>query len=612
MRDEREQTPTDEEEWVPEDDAVIGRAFRGSLVALVAVAVLVGALLGLNRGCSEAPDDHEIEAFAPVAVTRAAEAPSVPFADVTAASGVGFVHHNGATGDKLLPETMGGGVAIADLDGDGDLDLFFVDSSPWEGRPGRAGTPVLYDNDGTGSFRDVSAQRGLDVSLYGTGVAAGDFDNDGDVDLFVAAVGENLLLRNDDGAFVDVTAEAGVAGDPGEWSSSSAFVDIDRDGDLDLFVGNYVRWSKEIDLELDYRLTGVGRAYGPPVNYGGTFPYLYRNDGDGRFTDVSASSGVQVRNVATGGPVAKSLGVTPVDVDRDGWLDLFVANDTVRNFLLHNRQDGTFEDVGDRYGIAYGRDGAATGAMGVDWADFRNDGELGFLVANFANEMSSLFVTQGDPELYADESIIEGIGAPSRRMLSFGVFFFDYDLDGRLDVLQSNGHLEEAINVVDPSQEYHQPLQLFWNAGDAGMVEVDADKMDDLAQRLVGRATAYGDLDGDGDLDVVVCQTAGPAIVFRNDQAEGHHWLRVKLEGNGRSSNRDAIGAVVELTAGGTLQRRGVTPSRSYQAQVELPLTFGLGDAGSVEGLVVIWPDGSTSSHEVAQVDRVVVIRQES
>jgi hypothetical protein len=308
--------------------------------------------------------------------------------------------------------------------------------------------------------------------------------------------------------------------------------------------------------------------------------------------------------------VAKTLGVVPVDVDRDGWIDLFVANDTVRNFMFLNRRDGTFEEVGELYGLAYGPDGVATGAMGADFAHYRNDEAMAFLVGNFANEMTSFFVSQGDPELYADEAIVAGIGAPSRRQLKFGVFFFDYDLDGRLDVLQANGHLEEEISTVDPSQQYRQPIQLFWNAGSGELVPVAESALGDLARPMVGRAAAYGDLDSDGDLDVVVAQAGDRAVVFRNGQALGHHWLRVELVGNGTTGNRDAIGAELSLVAGGETQRRFVSPSRSYQAQVELPVTFGLGSTERVEAVGVRWPDGTTSRHPVGEVDRMIVIEQ--
>ncbi|MDX1501465.1 MAG: CRTAC1 family protein [Thermoanaerobaculia bacterium] len=404
-----------------------------------------------------------------------------------------------------------------------------------------------------------------------------------------------------------------MAGAPDAWSTSSAFVDVDSDGDLDLFVCNYVRWSREIDLELDYRLTGVGRAYGPPLNYQGTFSYLYRNEGDGTFTDVSAESGIQVTNAATGVPVGKALGVAPADVDRDGAIDLLVANDTVRNFLFHNLGDGRFEEVGELWGVAYGRNGEATGAMGIDAAHYRNDGDLGFAIGNFANEMTSLYISQAEPTLYADEAIVEGVGAPSRLMLSFGVLFLDYDLDGRLDLLQANGHLESEINTVDPSQTYEQATQLFWNAGTAarrGFLPVDPSTTGDLARPLVGRASATADVDGDGDPDVVLAQTGRAARLLRNDQRLGHHWIKVRLEQPG--ANRYAVGAWIEVEAGGVTQRRQVMPTRSYQAQSELPVIFGLGAAESIDALRVIWPDGVAEEREPPAVDRFIVLARSS
>ena len=305
--------------------------------------------------------------------------------------------------------------------------------------------------------------------------------------------------------------------------------------------------------------------------------------------DVSAEAGVEVLNSATGEPVGKALGVVPTDIDLDGDLDVLVANDTVRNFLFLSNGDGTFEEVGELYGVAYGRDGTATGAMGIDVAYYRGDANLGIAIGNFANEMTSLYVAQGDPSLFADESIPDGVGAPSRRMLSFGVFFFDYDLDGREDLLQVNGHLDDQINQVDPSQTYRQAPQLFWNAGDASastFLEVDLETTGDLSQQLVGRASTYADIDGDGDLDVLLLQTGGPPLLLRNDQALGHHWLRLRLvPADGRA---DALGARVEVTTEGRSQRRELTVSRSYQSQVESVLTFGLGTAASA-AVRVVW-----------------------
>ena len=308
--------------------------------------------------------------------------------------------------------------------------------------------------------------------------------------------------------------------------------------------------------------------------------------------------------------MGKALALVPIDVDQDGWLDLFIANDTVRNFFFHNNGDGTFEETGEIFGLAYGPDGNATGAMGVDGGHYRNDRNVGFMIGNFANEMTSVYVSQDDPGLFVDDAIGEGIGAPSRRVLTFGLFLFDYDLDGRLDMLQTNGHIEDEINRVDPSQTYAQAAQLFWNAGlgQNKFVHVAPQTVGDLNRKIVGRAAAYADIDEDGDLDVVLTQTGGPALVLRNDQDLGHHWLRVRL--TGRSPGGNVIGSWIELTAGGFTQRRQMMPTRSYLSQVELPVTFGLGTVDRIDDLKVIWPDGTEQTVPDVPVDQVLEIER--
>jgi len=605
--------PPEDGEFVPEDDKIIGRAFRWSLAVFAVAAALVGGVLFALREeavVETVVERDPVEAPRPLDQTQI-EMPAVAFVDVTQSAGIDFVHENGAVGEKLLPETMGSGAAFLDYDGDGDQDLFFVNAShwPWSGKS--SATPALYQNDGSGHFVDVTAGSGLDISFYGQGAAVGDYDDDGHTDIFVTAVGANHLFHNVGGRFEEVTERAGVAGAPDAWSTSAGFFDYDNDGDLDLFVCNYIQWSREIDFRLNFTLNGVDRAYGPPMQYEGTYSHLYRNEGAGSFRDVSAEAGIQVDNPATGRPMGKALALTFVDADRDGDLDIFVANDTVQNFAFRNEGDGRFSEMGAASGFGFNNDGAATGAMGIDAGDYDNRDSLAVGIGNFANEHSSFYVQQRQPWQFVDVSNAQGIGSPSRLKLSFGLFFFDYDLDGRLDLLQANGHLEESINEIQPSQTYRQAAQLFWNcsSGDRScFAAVPEEQLGDLGRPIVGRGSAYADIDGDGDLDVVLTQAGDRPLLVRNDQALGHHWLRVALEGRG--GNREAIGAWVELRAGDTTQRRQVMPTRSYLSQVELPVTFGLGSAERVDALRIQWPDGSTQEVSVDAVDAVLHVEQ--
>lgn len=596
-------------------DEIIGHAFRRSLVAVAILALIVLAVWLVRQTMREDEAMTEAPAAAPVSVAEEVLPPNVPFTDITREAGIDFRHVNGAAGEKLLPETMGSGAAFLDFDSDADQDLLLVSGDYWPERraPGATRpTMKLYRNDGGGTFTDVTDSARLGIPLYGMGAAVGDYDNDGDPDVFVTAYGPNRLFRNDGGRFTEVTASAGLGGAEDAWSTSAGFFDMDNDGDLDLFVCNYVEWSRQIDLEVNFQLTGIGRAYGPPNAYQGTWNYLYRNDGGGRFTDVSAEAGIRIDNPATGAPMGKALAVVPVDLDRDGWMDLLVANDTVQNFLFRNRGDGTFEERGSELGVAFDRDGKATGAMGADAAHYRNGPELGLAIGNFANEMTSLYVTQGAAPPLMDEAIIEGIGPASRLALTFGLFFFDYDLDGRLDLFQANGHLEGDINRVQSSQHYRQPAQLFWNCGErcrTSFLAQPADANGDLGRPLVGRGAAYADIDADGDLDIVITQNGGAPLLLRNDQALGHHWLRVRLTGT--RVNRDAIGARVEVRSRGETQVRYVMPSRSYLSQVEPVLTFGLGTASRIDSLLIVWPDGSRQSVADVPVDTELEVIQQ-
>ncbi len=597
----------------PGDDAIIGVALRRSLmVAAAAAAVVVVVLAVRHRPPSDAVIAKRIEA--PRELESASTVlPAIPFTDITGEAGIGFTHHTGAAGEKLLPETMGSGAAFLDVDNDGDQDLLLVNSSdwPWSGRSGPEPTMALYLNDGKGGFTDVTRRWGLAVPLFGMGVAVGDVEGDGDEDVFITAVGSNRLFVNDGGRFSDATAAAGVAGDEDAWSSCAGFFDADGDGDLDLIVGNYVVWSRELDFEVGFTLNGTDRAYGPPSSFAGTVPWLYRNDGAGRFEEVGEAAGIRVANPATDEPMAKTLGCGITDLDGDGRLDVLLANDTVRNFLFRNLGNGRFEEIGAAAGVGFDAAGSATGAMGVDVADFRNDGRLGFAIGNFANEMTSLYVAQGDPWVFADEAVIEGVGSPSRLRLSFGMLFLDADLDGRLDLLAANGHIEDAISEVQASQTHRQPAQLFWNAaidGGATFVPLPDAAVGDLARPMVGRGAAYADIDGDGDLDVVMTANGGGPMLLRNDQDLGQHWLRVAIKGAG--GNPRGIGAWIEVEAGGRRQRRQVMPTRSYLSQVELPVTFGLGGDDAPVMVRVVWPDGVVEEVGPVEVDRVVEVHR--
>ncbi len=598
------------------DDAVIGRAFKWSAIAFVSIVVVAGVLIYF----ATRPPAQEAEQITTIVAPETpdqleAVVPSINFKDITQESGIEFTHNNGAAGEKLLPETMGGGVGFFDFDADGDQDLLFVNGTSWShADTSEATTAQLFQNDGTGKFSNVTTGSGLDIPIYGMGVAIADYDQDGLPDVYLTAVGQNRLFKNKGaGQFEDVTSQAGCGGADSDWSTCATWFDYDNDGDLDLFVGNYVKWNKDIDFQLGSTLVGFGRAYGQPMNFEGSFSSLFQNDGSGSLTDVSEASGIRVANKSTGVPVAKSLGVAPVDLNRDGWMDLIIANDTVRNFVLSNRGDRTFKEVGSLTGLAYDTYGKARGAMGIDTARYREDEALAVGIGNFANEMTALYVEQNRSMVFTDEAIPAGIGPASRLLLKFGLFFFDYDLDGWQDLLTANGHLEEEISQIQKSQHYEQPAQLFWNSGpDFGcqFIEVHSDQAGkDLFQPLVGRGSAFADIDGDGDQDVVITQINGPPTLLRNDQELGHNWVRIRLRGS--TQNREGIGAWIKVTANGHNHWRQVMPTRSYLSQSELPVTIGIGKATQIDNIEVVWPGGKVQKVSSLPLGQTSTITEE-
>jgi hypothetical protein len=517
--------------------------------------------------------------------TLLAEGLGFRFADVTTAAGIHFRHNTGAYGGKLLPETLGSGCAFLDFDADGWQDILLVNSMDWVGHKRQRTALKLYKNNRNGTFTDVTKAAGLDVEMYGMGVAVGDYDNDGFPDIFITCVGQSHLFRNTGkGTFADVTKAAGLAGKQG-LSASALWFDYDRDGLLDLFVCNYVRWSAEHDVFCS--LDGKNKSYCTPEAYRGDTCWLYHNRGDGTFEDVTASSGVFDSS-------SKSLGVAMLDYDQDGWPDLLVANDTQPNKLYRNLHNGKFKDIAVEAGLAFSTEGKARAGMGVDAADFENSGKAGVVITNFDNEMIGLYRYAGKG--YDDVAMQTGLGAASRNTLGFGCVFFDADLDGLLDVAVANGHIDETVRNIRGNVGYAQPPQLFHNLGGGRFQDVADEIGGGFEKPKVGRGLAVGDFDRDGDLDLLLTTNNGAAYLYRNDVENGNRSIRFRLVGT--QSNRDAIGAVVRIDWQGGQQTRVVRSGSSYLSQSELPVTFGVGKEEEIARVVLDWPSGRSEEHK--------------
>jgi hypothetical protein len=527
------------------------------------------------------------ELFARETITAQSVAtPGFRLVDVTTAAGIQFRHNSGAYGGKLLPETLGSGCAFLDFDADGWQDILLINGMDWPQHKRQRTTLRLYRNNRDGTFTDVTHRAGLDVEMYGMGVAVGDYNNDGFPDILVTCVGQNRLFRNTGkGAFADVTAKSRLDNRLG-FSTSALWFDYDRDGLLDLFICNYVKWSAEHDVFCS--LDGKHKSYCTPEAYRGETCWLFHNRGDGTFEDVTAKSGIFDTS-------SKSLGVAMLDYDRDGWPDLLVANDTQPNKLYRNQRNGTFKDVAVEAGIAFSAEGKARAGMGVDAADFDHSGFPGVAITNFDNEMIGLYRPSANGT-YNDVAVQAGVGLASQNTLGFGCAFLDANLDGALDLVVANGHIDDTVRNIRGNVGYAQPPQIFLNNGQGKFQDVAAATGEAFIQPKVGRGLCYADFDRDGDLDILMTTNNGPAYLYRNDQLSGSRSIRFRLTGT--KSNRDAIGAMVRIEHQGSTQERLVKGGSSYLSQSELPVTFGLGKREKIDRVVIEWPSGNTEEHK--------------
>lgn len=535
----------------------------------------ITAVLLIAAGCAAPPEPDQ------AAGTEPRNVGALHFTDVTQRAGLDdFRHETGAEGEMLFPESMGSGCAFIDFDGDGWIDVLVAGGGTW---PGSKQEPVpalqLYRNVGDGTFTNATDEAGLGgIQAYSLGFSVADYDNDGDQDFYLTTVGKNMLFRNDDGMFVEAGAEAGVAGED-VWSSASIFFDADRDGWLDLYVGNYVEWSPATDIFCT--LDGVTKDYCTPQSYIGLPARFYRNNGDGTFTERTQQVGLHTS-------IAKTLGVIELDYNLDGWPDLMVSNDTDRNLLFENDGDGTFTERGTVSGVAYDESGKTRAGMGIDAGVVDSTGEVSVFVGNFTQEMIGVW-RHREAGSFTDRAAVSKIGRPSIGTLTFGLFLFDADLDGHLDLFAANGHVNPGIEKISETFTYAQPVHLFRNRGDGSFEDVAPSIGGVLQEALVARGAAYADYDRDGDLDILLSENGGGIRLWRND-LDSEAFLRVHVEG--RESNRSGLGTRIVAYAGKHRMERRIAGGGSYLSASEHVATFGLGDFGQVDSLSVHWPSG--------------------
>ena len=527
------------------------------------------------------------------------------FGDITKKSGLNFQYQSSHTSKKYLIETMGAGVALFDYDNDGRLDIFFVNGAPLDDStppgtiPKKTGPKYwnrLFHQKADGTFEDVTEKAGLQGEGYGMGVAVGDYDNDGNEDLYVTAYGGNRLYHNNgDGTFTDVTEKAGVKGSG--WSTSAAWVDLDGDGYLDLVVLRYLTWDFN-DVWCGEHKEGY-RAYCHPDYFKPISPLVYHNNGNGTFTEVASKIGLA--------KPGKGLGIAFADYDRDGHLDLYFANDSMLEFLYHNKGDGTFEEVGLTTAVAVDGDGRTFAGMGVDFADYKNNGLPSLLVTDLANQRYALYENNGDGS-FTYVSQVAGIGKMTLLHSGWGIRFFDYDNDGWKDLMIAQGHDLDTIELTAPTLRYREPLLLAHNDHGQGFTDVSKESGEVFQQNWVGRGLAIGDLDNDGRLDAVVTTNDGPAYILHNETPADNHWLLLKLVG--RKSNRDGIGAEVKLVTKAGPQFATVTTAGSYLSSSDRRVHFGLGHATKAETIEIRWPSGISQTLRDVRADQILQIEE--
>ncbi len=574
------------------------------------------ATLILLSGCRQKQQQQTIEKPQPSASQSAPEPATsiadagpaiarlsgpIRFTDITTQAGIHFRHHSGAFGKKYLPETMGSGVCVLDYDNDGWQDILFVNSMDWPGHATTKSYPALYHNNQDGTFTDVTSEAGLAHEMYGLGCAVGDYDNDGHDDIYITALDGNHLFRNlGNGKFADVTAKAGVR-DLWVLDQSAVWLDYDNDGRLDLFVSHYIEWS--VASNKTCSLDGKNKSYCTPELYKGQSGTLFHNKGNGVFEDVTKKAGLY-------DPTSKSLGIALIDIDNDGWIDLFVANDTQANKLYRNNHDGTFTDTALEAGVAYSDAGKKRAGMGADAEDYDLSGRQSLVIGNFTSESLSLYHND-EAGLFSDRAIPSGIASPSAKSLTFSTFFFDYDLDGQPDIFAVNGHVADDVSVMQPTVHYAEQPLLFHNIGKGKFADVSDQLGAALRQPIVGRGAAYADFDNDGDLDLVITTSNGPAKLLRNDNGNQNDMLRIKTIGT--RSNRDGIGAKITVTTNEGLHlTKMVKTGSSYLSQSEMPVTFGLGKPkeNKSASLEIVWPSGKHETAKNIQPNQFITLQE--